>query len=180
MLMCLAGSSSSWAQGQDSSPGERYVRVLAEMLPGIYDNANQNYFDRRRRLPEDDRHERINIDVEAIEAPAFGEYVFAWTSTVGEGAQSKSSVRLVTLSAGGSDGFPDEVVVMHHYFDRDGQLQAAAAGGAWTSLEPAALTSTVGCEYLFRRRAESFRGGQVPGACRFDWQGRAGLHRQQH
>lgn len=160
-----------FAQGQDSTPGERYVRVLAQLLPGVFDNANQSYFDRRRGLADNERHERINISIEKIEAPAFGEYVFAWTSTLGEGEQSKSSIRLVALSAGGSDGFPDEVVVMRHYFDREGRLQATAEGGDWGALKPTELASTAGCEYLFRRRADSFRGAQSAGACRVDWQG---------
>jgi hypothetical protein len=29
------------AQGMDSTPGERQLRILAEMLPGHYSNANQ-------------------------------------------------------------------------------------------------------------------------------------------
>jgi hypothetical protein len=33
------------AQGQDSTPGERNLLVMAELLPGHYDNVNQNYFE---------------------------------------------------------------------------------------------------------------------------------------
>ena len=45
----------AYAQGQDSTPAERNLLIMAEMLPGVYDNANQAYFDQRRGLPDDDR-----------------------------------------------------------------------------------------------------------------------------
>jgi hypothetical protein len=68
------------AQGQDSTPGERNLRVMAELLPGLYDNVNQNYFDGRRKLPQADRHPRMSTTITRIEAPAFGRYVFLWVN----------------------------------------------------------------------------------------------------
>jgi hypothetical protein len=51
------------AQGMDSTPAERQLRILAEMLPGHYSNANQAYFDVRRQLPETARHGRLEISI---------------------------------------------------------------------------------------------------------------------
>ena len=48
-----------FAQGMDSTPAERQLRILAEMLPGHYSNANQAYFDLRRKLPEAARHGKL-------------------------------------------------------------------------------------------------------------------------
>jgi len=47
LLPLLAPWQAAGAQGQDSTPGERYLRIMAELLPGVYDNANQHFFDQR-------------------------------------------------------------------------------------------------------------------------------------
>jgi hypothetical protein len=170
MLGSLLALAAAWfgaplalAQGQDSTPAERSLLIMAELLPGLYDNANQNYFDRRRGLPEADRHPRINTRIERIAAPAFGPHAFLWTNTVTEGEQKTTSHRIVTLSVEPSA----EAVVMRHYFDLAGRI----GEGGWQDLEPADLRRTPGCDYLFRRRAGQFRGVQADGACRFEWEG---------
>jgi hypothetical protein len=56
LCVVLLGSLPVLAQGQDSTAGERNLRIMAELLPGVYDNANQAYFDGRRKLPLEDRH----------------------------------------------------------------------------------------------------------------------------
>lgn len=152
-------------QGQDSTPGERYVRVMAELLPGTWDNASQAYFDRRRGLETGDRHDRVHTRITRVDAPAFGAYAFLWTSTVttADGERSTSH-RLATLSA---DGAPDEVVMRHYISDHP--LTEAEL----TSLKPEGLRRTEGCDYFFKRRASAFRGAQKPGACAFDWEGQA-------
>lgn len=165
LLGGLLVSQLAMPQGQDSTPGERYLLVMAEMLPGIYDNANQNYFDRRRELPEADRHDRMHVNIERVQAPALGGVVFDWRQTRGSGADAVHSQRIVTLSAEG----PDDAVVMRQYFVEGAALESDALA----SVTPAGLRHTTGCEYVFKRRAEGFRGSQKPGACRFDWEGLA-------
>ena len=71
---CLLLAPAAFAQGQDSTPAERNLRVMAELLPGHYDNINQNYFDQRRKLPDADRHVRMSTTITRVEAPAFGPY----------------------------------------------------------------------------------------------------------
>lgn len=100
-----------FAQGQDSTPGERYVRVMAELLPGTWDNASQAYFDRRRGLETQDRHDRVHTRISRVSAPAFGDFAFRWITTVtGADGEARTSHRIATLSA---DGAPDEVVMRH-------------------------------------------------------------------
>ncbi len=61
----LVGSAhGAWAQGQDSTPGERNLLVLSEMLPGIYSTANQALFDARRSVAEDARHGNQTFRIE--------------------------------------------------------------------------------------------------------------------
>ena len=53
----------AWAQGQDSTPTERDIMVLAEMLPGVYDNQEQVYFDGRTNVRQEAKHERMNSKI---------------------------------------------------------------------------------------------------------------------
>jgi len=149
------------AQGQDSTPGERNLLIMAELLPGVYDNANQSYFDRRRGLAEADRHPRLHATITRVDAPAFGEYAYLWVNVTTSGDQQHSSYRIASLSASG------EEVVMRHYLRMAGAIDAADLA----SLTPADLRRTEGCDYFFGRRADHFRGAQRDGACRFEWEG---------
>lgn len=163
MLLLAAGPAA--AQGQDSTVGERNLRIMAELLPGLYDNANQAYFDRRRGLPDADRHARVAIEIRRIEASAFGAHAFLWSSTSpGPEGSPRRADRIVTLEAGPGD---DEVT-MRHYLRMDGPV----ADDELASLRPADLRRTEGCDYVFRRRADHFRGLQRAGACRLEWEGR--------
>ncbi len=131
------------AQGQDSTPGERSLLIMAELLPGQYDNMNQSYFDGRRKLPEPDRHERIHTTITRVNAPAFGKHVFLWVNETqpADGA-GKRSYRVATLNAGPA---ADEVV-MKSYFRMAGEITAAELA----TLAPTALISTPGCEYVIK------------------------------
>lgn len=62
------------AQGEDSAPFERDLQVIATLLEGDFDNANQAYFDSRvRREP---MHKRLHIDVGPGERIPSGEQLF--------------------------------------------------------------------------------------------------------
>ena len=152
------------AQGQDSTPAERNLLIMAELLPGTYDNANQNYFDGRRGLDEADRHPRVTTTITRIDAPRFGDNAFLWINTSGTGDSRRSSYRIATLSADG----PDDEVVMRHYLRMDGEIR----DDELATLAPADLRRTDGCDYFFKRRADHFRGSQRERTCEFDWGGR--------
>ena len=161
LLIMLGAPIITWSQGQDSTPAGRNILVMAEMLPGIYDNANQNYFDRRRGLADEDRHPRVSTTITRVEAPEFGKYVFLWVNTTITPDGEQSSYRLATLAA---DGEPSEVT-MRHYLRMAGEIRADELA----KLKPRDLRRTDGCDYFFVRRADHFRGAQRNGACRFEW-----------
>lgn len=163
-LLLAVTTGTAWAQGQDSTPGERHLLVMAELLPGVYDNVNQAYFDGRRKLPPGDRHPRTSVTVTRVAAPAFGEFAFLWVLRTGSGTGEEISTRIVTLAAGPAE----EDVTMRHYFAGDGGIDMASL----PTLKPDALRRTEGCDYLFRRRADHFRGQQGQRACRFPWEGK--------
>jgi hypothetical protein len=160
-LLCTPGF--SIAQGQDSTPGQRSLLIMAELLPGIYDNANQSYFDTRRDLPAADRHARLSTTITRVQAPAFGSQVFLWVNKAESTQGPQMSYRLATLEPGpGADE-----VLMKHYF----KMAGAIAEADLVSLKPADLRRTEGCDYVFKRRADHFRGQQAAKTCRFDWEG---------
>ena len=61
-LLPIAVPSQGLAQGQDSTPWSRDLQVIEVMLPGFYSNANQAYFDGRRKV--DDPQPRHNLLIE--------------------------------------------------------------------------------------------------------------------
>lgn len=153
------------AQGQDSTPAQRNLLIMAELLPGEFNNANQHYFDQRRQLTAEARHQRIHTSISKIDAPAFGEHVFLWVNSVQSETGEQVSSRIVTLAA---DGEPDEVT-MKHYFSNQSEVNAEALA----MLQPVDLRRTEGCDYYFNRRAGQFRGQQRPRRCQFEWEGQA-------
>lgn len=66
-LAALVVALGALAQGQDSTPGERNLLVLSELLPGIYSSANQALFDARRGVVEAERHGREEFQIERLE-----------------------------------------------------------------------------------------------------------------
>jgi hypothetical protein len=153
----------AFAQGQDSTPGERNLRVMAELLPGLYDNVNQSYFDSRRKLPQADRHPRMSTTITRIEAPAFGRYAFLWVSRTETDKGPSMSWRIATLSAGpGADE-----LTLRHYLRMQGEITPAE----FATLRPADLQRTEGCDYTFKRRADHYRGLQGAKSCKFEWDG---------
>ncbi len=166
-LACLAATAAltrtAPAQGQDSTAGERNLRIMAELLPGLYDNSNQAYFDGRRKLAPEDRHARMSTTITRVEAPAFGRHVFLWVNRL-EGPQGPvESARLATLQAGPGG---DEVTMRQHL-----RMEGGITAAELATLKPADLRSTPGCEYVFKRRADQFRGVQGTKSCRFEWDG---------
>ena len=160
---CLLGASAVHAQGQDSTPGQRNLLIMAELLPGRYDNVNQQYSDTRRQLPEADRHRRTHTIIERVQAPAFGDRVFLWTDETETAKGTQRSNRVVTLAAGPAV----DQVTMKRYYRVTGSIAKTELG----ALKPTDLVRADGCDYYFKRRADHFRGQQVEKACQFDWQG---------
>ncbi len=105
----------AWAQGEDSLPSERDLAVIATMLPGIYDNNNQTYFEGRTGVDETLRHARRRIDIEDLPEPAAAFDVRL--STPGDNTASEptmlraqlghdDALGQVTMTLTGDDGAP--------------------------------------------------------------------------
>jgi hypothetical protein len=61
-LCSMVYAGQSFAQGQDTTPWSRDLQVIEVMLPGFYSNANQAYFDGRRKV--DNPQSRHNLLIE--------------------------------------------------------------------------------------------------------------------
>ena len=62
-LLPIAIPNQGLAQGQDSTPSSRDLQVIEVMLPGFYSNANQAYFDGRRKVDEPQPRHNLLIEV---------------------------------------------------------------------------------------------------------------------
>ncbi len=69
IVLTFVPVASCWAQGQDGTTTARDLQVIATLLQGGFDNANQAYFDvRGKREP---KHRRLHVEVQRISADEF-------------------------------------------------------------------------------------------------------------
>lgn len=149
MLALGLGASPVWAQGQDSSPGARHTLILAEWLPGYFDNVNQYYFDIRRGLPESVRHPRRAVAIESVAAPALGPRVFLLTVRDGAGEGAVVERLLLALEPAAR---PDAVRLRQY-----AGLPDDATPTSLQALQPADLMHDATCDLLLVRRAGHYR-----------------------
>ncbi|MBT8444703.1 MAG: hypothetical protein KJO13_08145 [Gammaproteobacteria bacterium] len=145
IFVCLAlvAGNAAFAQGQDGTPGERNLQVMAELLAGLYDNANQNYFDGRLKFPEDERHDRARTEIATVEDDRIGSPLFAYDLYRGRDASpSESELWLLT-----TDDDP-RLVRMKRYTLGDDEA-----------------TYREGCDVLWRRNAGQFWGINKSDTC---------------
>jgi hypothetical protein len=163
-------STGAWSQGQDGTPVERDIMVIAEMLPGIYDNVEQVYFDQRRKLPDVQRHDRARLVIKRVPAPAFGEHVFFVKEALAPDLDKPTLLRLYAFSVDNPNAavrmrifdLGDPATSNYRGADRD---PAVLAG-----LTPAAAKSESECDVLWRREAGQFHATGLP-TCRGEVKG---------
>jgi hypothetical protein len=153
LVTSLAGQ--AWAQGEDGTPAERDLLVIAELLPGDYDNYDQPSFERRLGVPEDEHHDRRHWTITRQSLSAFGEHVFLVEEHGGEGGDELRRRSIYALAADNAAG----AVRMRTY-----ELEGDAAPDL-ESLDPAGLSQ--GCDVLWRRQAAQFHGA-TEDSCRAD------------
>ncbi|MEM6937328.1 MAG: hypothetical protein AAF552_12780 [Pseudomonadota bacterium] len=133
-----------WAQGQDSQPYERDLMVIATMLRGGFDNANQSYFDVRG--DRDEKHRRIHQVVESVRDSALGEHVFVVSGYWDSDPEKATGSQLWSLRPE-----PETATVQM-------QMWALEPGMGVGNLPPAdQLPAADACELLWRREPAQFR-----------------------
>jgi hypothetical protein len=155
--------SGALAQGQDGTPAERSLQVLAALLPGIYDNANQEYFDLRLGLPTADRHGRLHVRIQPINHPDLGTPSF-WVRAWRDPAAAPAERRLWSLAPDAEN--PQRVRMIQFAFDGPAHAEldegpeppASLPGGA-----ALARARMAGCDVLWRRDAGQYTGASPCG-----------------
>jgi len=141
----VAASNLAWAQGEDSRPADRDLAVIATLLDGGFDNANQAYFDRRG--DREVKHRRLHVDVNRVEVPALGEHAFIASAYWDNDPGVDAGDQLWVLSTG-----PDAVDTV------DMQVYALQRGaGDERRLDRASLNDKPSCGMAWRREAAQFR-----------------------
>jgi hypothetical protein len=164
--LCLAASG-VFAQGQDGLPAARDLQVIAELLPGRYDNWNQNYFDARRKLPEPERHERLHTHVVRIEAAVFGPQAFYAEDHLDDDPQKVVRRRVWVFRV---DDTTQRLAMRTYWLD---DARAARYAGALTEARTwvtAALEDfrvVPGCDVYWTRELGQFVGTSEAAQCRF-------------
>jgi len=145
-LLATSLAGQAWAQGQDGTPGERDLLVIADLLPGDYDNYDQTSFERRLGVPEDERHQRRHTTLTRQQLAAFGDHAFLAEEYGGKGGDELLRRSIYALAADNTVG----AVRMRTYeLDLDATQKLE-------SLEPGQLSQ--GCDVIWRREAAQFHG----------------------
>lgn len=76
-VLLTVATTTCYAQGEDSSTAERDLLVIDAMLPGIYANANQAYFDGRGQ--RETKHRPLFVDVQTVDVSSAGNRVVSAT-----------------------------------------------------------------------------------------------------
>jgi len=142
---CVLAGSSVFAQGQDSQPYERDLQVVATMIAGGFDNANQSYFDSRGT--RDVKHRRLHIDVDKVETDLYGEHAFIATAYWDSDEAISAGEHLWVLDTDAASGS----VRMRIWGPDKGSGEDATFGDAPLRVPPL-------CEVQWRREAAQFRG----------------------
>lgn len=132
------------AQGQDSTAWERDLQVIATLLAGGYNNANQRYFDGRSGA--DVVHRGIHAEITSIDTNLpDGQRAF---SVVGYHDNVPNVVAVRDLWTIGVDDAREAVTM---------QVRALPTAGPDGADVEAALHGPVTCELVWRREAAQFR-----------------------
>jgi hypothetical protein len=144
LALALMVGTTAFAQGQDSQPYERDLQVIATLIEGGFDNANQSYFDSRGK--RDVKHRRLHIDVNKIDALAVGDKVFIASAYWDNDERLDAGDQIWVLSADAETGSVRmRVWPLSQKQSSDDVLSSDALAG------------TPHCDLYWRREAAQFR-----------------------
>ena len=131
----------------------RDLQRLATMLPGVYDNQEQVYFEGELEAPEDARHGRVRLDLNRLEVTPPADPLFEWRRYDDE-ATAPSARGLIAVAVD-----PDAGAIRMRRYTLPLQADTARA-----SIAPDDI-GTRECDLLWRRRAGQFEGAPEPANC---------------
>jgi len=170
-LLCagLFAPSAALAQGQDGTPPERDVAVMAEMLPGTYDNREQVYFDGRLGVREAARHDRITSSISRVDLPSFGEFVFFVRDHRDNEPDTPHRLRIYSFEP---DNNVNAIRMKIYFLLSDEEIatykDAHLNPDVLAERSPDNTLHIPGCDVFWHREAGQFRGATEPGACQWE------------
>ncbi len=143
LVLSVFSASNVMAQGQDSTTADRDILILAELLPGLYNNANQSYFDVRLNVEEAKRHEFKTREIRRLDHSDFDGFTFLVS-------QGEDNEQLLVIS-----------------FEVDYEQNAVRMKTFFVEGEPSIKNSIYaqGCDLLWRQEAGQFRGRSSGRSC---------------
>ncbi len=138
-----------FAQGQDSTVADRDIVIMAELLPGLYNNANQSYFDVRLNVEKSKQHAFRSVQITRLEDSDFSGFAFLLTEQgKGSNAQRQSVMSF-------SVDYDMQAVRMKTYFIEGGEGKPSVKKADYAN----------GCDLLWRQEAGQFRGRSSANQC---------------
>lgn len=154
--LALGVSGAGFSQGQDSTEAARQIQTLAALLPGIYDNTNQTYFD--GRLQRSERHSGVHIKIERIEGST-DPVAFVLSEYRGQERTKPARQRWLGLRLSNDE---------RQIWMDVGDVDAVDAARLQRGEAPRAQRTVNGCSYRFQRRGEQFEGARTEGCTAID------------
>lgn len=137
---------------------------LAKLIPGVWDNEIQTFFEPEISIPENARHARLHISIKPINAEGFDKNTF-----YAEYRKNGENGEIIRARIWSLVVQPQQMAIALRAYEPKSIKDLAAQSGnisALNALKPADFTQLSGCEILFRKRADSFQGETLPGACK--------------
>ncbi len=156
LLVCACMGTWAFAQLKDETPAERDAMIMASLLPGVYSNGEQLYFDERLQLPAAERAAATRVSVTRVVRASGLLPLFVFRRS---GAPSMAYT--LSLDAGATTVRLNAFVVSAEV--TDAQLASDQANGQ-TSGPTSSLTANPSCNLISRREAGQFH-ATAPNTC---------------
>jgi len=168
LLASVLACSAAFAQGQDGTPAERDVTIIAEMLPGTYDNREQVYFEGRLGVAEEARHERLHTIVERVSLPAFGAVVFFVQESRNNQLDEPHRLRLWALQPDNQAGAVRMTIYFLEFDPSSERYRNAHLNlEVLAELTPDNVVAIEGCDVFWRRQAGQFHAAMEKTSCKW-------------
>jgi len=138
---CALASAAALAQLKDEPPAERDAMVMASLLPGLYSNGEQRFFDERLKVPAAERAAAMKLTVTRVNRPAGAPPLFVFRQ-----ANGPTWAYAATLEAG-----PAAVQLVAF------TVVAGISDGQLATGQTVGLTAVPSCNLISRREAGQFR-----------------------
>lgn len=157
--------STSCVSANESDILERDFQTFLDWFPGVYDNAEQVFFEDELGISDDERHERIHHTFARVELPEYGEHVFYVQQYMDDEPSNIYRQRFYSFVIDHDENAIRLKVLTPK--DPDAVLDAHLSPTKVRGLTMDEVTNVPGCDVFWQRRANQFVGYMKAKACSF-------------